>query len=83
MFLYFHLIIGLPILSVISGVLYQWLFKRIWLGALIAFFLPFWFIPYRFTGMQRVGLWFIFGAFYSGVAYAASIFTAAKQSNGS
>lgn len=81
MSLYLHLFIGLPILSVISGLLYQWLFKRTWPGPLVAFFLPFWFIPYRFTGMQRIGLWFIFGAAYAAIAYTASLFIVKRQAN--
>jgi hypothetical protein len=78
---YLHLCIGLPILSIISGGLYQLLFKRAWLGALVAFFLPFWFIPYRFTGLQRIGLWFIFGAVYAGIAYFTSSFISKKQTD--
>jgi uncharacterized membrane protein len=79
--LYAHLLLGLPVLSIVSGILYQTLFKRTWPGALVAFFLPFWFIPYRFSGIQRIGLWLIFGSAYAGIAYAASLLIQRRQTD--
>ncbi|WP_110112208.1 hypothetical protein [Bacillus sp. CGMCC 1.16541] len=74
----FHLWIGFPFLSVLSGIIYELLFRKIYLGMIVAFFLPFILIWGNIHFINKLPTLFLFGLFYATIAYVTSKLTRKK-----